>query len=57
MHTAIMFVQTVLNNYACMGFRTGSFKRAVIFTIKMNTKQCEVFAGRHVFAISSRQDG
>jgi hypothetical protein len=57
MQTAITFVQTALNNYACMGFRAGSFKRAAIFTIQMNTKQCEVFAGRHFFVISSRQDG
>ena len=57
MHTAIMFVQTAFNNDACMRFRAGSLKRAAIFTIKMNTKQCEVFAGRHFFAISSRQDG
>jgi len=31
---AIMFVQTALNNDACMGFTAGSFKRAAILQSK-----------------------
>jgi len=39
--TAIVFVQTVLNtcNYACTGFRAGSFERAAILQSKNQNEQ------------------